>query len=170
MTAQLCSFKTKDDDIVFDAKKHNKRVQSPQICLQAFTSYATVLTTKWPNRVGELFQYMGDILNLANQHLWHNVYSYNTSFHWSVQSIPDKNWAILDHVILAREIISPSMSIVRWVESPTKTWVKSPVKATCRKFNAGCCNFSPKCKFLHSATSVISSVMVLRTVGRTSKR
>ena len=100
-------------------------------------------------RAGELFQYMGDILNLAHQHPWHNVYAYNMSFHWSVQIEPDKNWAILDRVILAREIISPSMSIVRRTDSLNKSWQRSPTKETCRKFNAGKCNFDPKCKFLH---------------------
>ena len=64
--SRIVFFKTKDDNVVFDMKKHNKRVQLPQIWLQAFTSYAAVLTTKWPNRAGELFQYLGDILNLVN--------------------------------------------------------------------------------------------------------
>ena len=124
-------------------------MQSPQVWLQAFTSYAAVLTTKWPSRAGQLFQYLGDILNLANQHPWHQVYSYDVSFHWSVQSMPDKSWAILDHVILAREIILPSMSVVRRVNTPNRPWSRSPVKETCRKFNAGHCNFGQKCKFLH---------------------
>ena len=137
LDSPIVLFKTNDDDIVFDVKKHHKRVQSPQVWLQAFTSYAAVLTTKWPSRAGELFQYLGDILNLANQHPWHQVYSYDVSFRWSVQSMPDKNWAILDHVILAREIISPSMSMVRRADPPSKPWSRSPVKETCRKFNAG---------------------------------
>ena len=149
LDSPIVFFKTKDDDIMFDVRKHHKRVQSPQVWLQAFTSYAAVLTTKWPSRAGELFQYLGDILNLANQHPWHQVYSYNVRFRWSVQLTPNKNWVILDHVNLAREIISPSMSMVRRVEPPSKSWSRSPLKETCRKFNAGRCNFGQKCKFLH---------------------
>ena len=94
-------FRTKDDDIVFDAKKNNKRVQLPQVWLQSFATYAAVLTSLWPSHAGEIFQYMGDILNLAQQHPWYHVYSYDMSFRWSVQMDPNKNWAIMDHVILA---------------------------------------------------------------------
>ena len=131
-------FRNADDDIIFDAKTKEKRIHSPQVLLQAFSTYAAILSVKFPNHSPELYQYMVDILNLANLHNWELVAAYDASFRMEIQENPAKSWAALDNVIFSHEIISPSMSIVQSKAAFSPAKPKS--REVCRKYNAGRCN------------------------------
>ena len=88
-------FRNVADDIVFDAKTKEKRIHSPQVWLQAFGAYAAILSVKFPNHSPELYQYMVDILNLANLHSWEPVAAYDASFRMEIQENPSKSWEAL---------------------------------------------------------------------------
>ena len=81
-------YKNGDDDIVFDAKRKERKIYNLNVWQQAFGSYAAVLMFKFPNRGPELMQYMVDILNLGHLHDWLLVYRYDITFRIEIQENP----------------------------------------------------------------------------------
>ena len=124
-------YKSGNDDIVFDTKKNEKKITNSQVLLQAFAAYAAVLVSRWPNHAPELYQYMGDILNLAHLHNFELVMNYDVAFHYKIQDNVEKSWALIDNILILREIISPAMSITRAYKQENKSFNRNKPREVC---------------------------------------
>ena len=73
-TSQPLQFFQSGESIAYEEKSRKITIDRWQVWLQAFLTYAAVLTTKHPSRGPELFQYQCNILHRAQMHPWHKIY------------------------------------------------------------------------------------------------
>ena len=60
--------------------RENQQINSYHKWEQAFRVFSNILTTKYPNKATELFQYGHIIKSAASAYIWENVYSYDKEF------------------------------------------------------------------------------------------
>ena len=149
----LTLFKSMSDDndtVVFQSKKSNKTIDSFNTWFRAFSTYAAVLTVKWPDRAPELYVYQTIIFKHSRIHSWDKIYEYDQSFHWEIQDNVEKSWAKLDQELFSDEVFSAASAEKDKDREKVKLGVNGNARReVCHNFNAAKCRFGSKCKYLH---------------------
>ena len=62
---------------------------------QAFRIYSNVLTTRYPYKAPELYQYNHTIHAAATTYVWKNVYEYDKEFRYHISRHPKHSWGVI---------------------------------------------------------------------------
>ena len=76
-------------------ERDNIQINSYHKWEQAYHVFSNILTTKYPEKVTELFQYGHTIQMAASAYVWDNVYGYDKEFHHHISRHPTRSWAII---------------------------------------------------------------------------
>ena len=137
------------------SERDNIQINSYHKWEQAYCVFSNILTTKYPEKVTELFQYRYTIQMAASAYVCDNVYGYDKEFHHHISRHPTRSWAIILQqawTMLLKDRVRNSGKSYFQKGHHSGGYGKGGNKKdreTCRRFNKGRCTYGLSCHYDH---------------------